>query len=214
MSKFVLSSIGESPAVSRYRRTSGPKTPDPTNCGSMCSACSDQARSAVPKYMGDSRGHLRKLENSNPVCRIAVSNTQGAGLTAPMRTTVRCICLLLLLSVIGIAFCEGEAQTETCLATGTWECRCACVEFTAPTELFSSLATGTWECRCACVEFTAPTEFFSSSGDSAYLKKNGNSFSDFPPQDGKRGTERVQTFYRIYVSMVGPEGFEPPTKRL
>jgi hypothetical protein len=34
------------------------------------------------------------------------------------------------------------------------------------------------------------------------------------PQDGKRGTERVQTFFGICVSMVGPEGFEPPTKRL
>ena len=33
-------------------------------------------------------------------------------------------------------------------------------------------------------------------------------------QNGKRGTERVQTLLGSYVSMVGPEGFEPPTKRL
>ena len=30
----------------------------------------------------------------------------------------------------------------------------------------------------------------------------------------KKGTERVQTLFGIYVSKVGPEGFEPPTKRL
>ena len=34
------------------------------------------------------------------------------------------------------------------------------------------------------------------------------------PQNRKKGTERVQTLLGSYVSMVGPEGFEPPTKRL
>ena len=34
------------------------------------------------------------------------------------------------------------------------------------------------------------------------------------PQGAKKGTESGQTIFGICVSMVGPEGFEPPTKRL
>jgi len=33
-------------------------------------------------------------------------------------------------------------------------------------------------------------------------------------QGAKKGTESGQTLFGIYASMVGPEGFEPPTKRL
>ncbi len=33
-------------------------------------------------------------------------------------------------------------------------------------------------------------------------------------QGAKKGTESGQTLFGIYVSMVGPEGSEPPTKRL
>ncbi len=35
-----------------------------------------------------------------------------------------------------------------------------------------------------------------------------------PVADPKNCTETAQTFFGIYASMVGPEGFEPPTKRL
>ena len=35
-----------------------------------------------------------------------------------------------------------------------------------------------------------------------------------PPQGAKKGTESGQTNFGFCVSMVGPEGFEPPTKRL
>jgi hypothetical protein len=39
-------------------------------------------------------------------------------------------------------------------------------------------------------------------------------FAAWQARTNQKGTERVQTLFGIYVSKVGPEGFEPPTKRL
>ncbi len=74
--------------------------------------------------------------------------------------------------------------------------------------------TGRHYCCCACGESTAASGVFANCCGSFVLKAKEYNFMDFQAQDGKRGTERVQTFLGIYVSMVGPEGFEPPTKRL
>jgi hypothetical protein len=91
-----------------------------------------------PEYMTNSRGHLRQVENGNPVCRISVLNAQGAGLTTPMRRTVHCVCFLILLSVIEIGFFGGSAKTEFGQSTGTDSC-CAHAEFNATTEHFLQL---------------------------------------------------------------------------
>jgi hypothetical protein len=51
----------------------------------------------------------------------------------------------------------------------------------------------------------------------AFKHSEGRLKSDFAAcqaRASQKGTERVQTLFATYVRMVGPEGFEPPTKRL
>ncbi len=56
----------------------------------------------------------------------------------------------------------------------------------------------------------------------AYVRRRGYPFKTGPkrqvvayaPGNPKKGTESGQTLFGICASMVGPEGFEPPTKRL
>ena len=46
------------------------------------------------------------------------------------------------------------------------------------------------------------------------LFRVGVPLQDFPSEGPKIGQELAKHVLPVYVSMVGPEGFEPPTKRL
>jgi hypothetical protein len=129
-------------------------------------------------------------------------------LTGPMRRR-RCYWLVLLGSLILVSACcfrgrEGKVvldvgRSGTCSGLSCQR-RIACRD-SSEMNLSSRIeVTDYASCLCQTIEHNE--------------RRLNSQFAACQARTRKKGTERVQTLFATCVKMVGPEGFEPPTKRL